>query len=1431
MNVAVLSNGVEREIALDLDPDQETVAALVAAITGAALDDRTGLLVDGRFVDGSTRIANAGLRQGALLQPSDGSGGPTGPDSTLELRIVGGVDGGRRVPLTPGSHVLGRGDSDIDLGSKTVSPTHARLDVSPSGEAVLRDLGSKNGTVIEGYRLPPALRLEAGQVVQLGAVQVSVAPAAQSDLPQLGAPRRNGTVTFNRQPRSAARPGAAALRLPAAIRQPTSGVRFSWMQVGMPAVFGIGMGIMVNPAMMGFALLSPAMAVGNYLQDKKRVKKETVEGRAEAEQTLEEFRRSLVNARRVEVARLRERLPDPAEVVRRATAPSTHLWERRPNHDDFLQLGLGMATQTWTPFLESAPGSYGGSAEPPPDVAEALAQLGKLPLAPVGLDLAAGNSLGIVGDRTITLALLRSLVCQAAVHHGPADLRIAVLTQKSREADWDWVKWLPHTASLDEASGRRMIASDPNDVEAILAELAAPAREGATAGRDKPTGPVTLVVIDAEGLTEGRNSRARELLAGEGAPVAGIVVAGSIDRLPAVCNRIAEIAGADGVVRYTEPASNLVIPDVVVSGLAAEMARSCARALAGLEDPEVADRGADLPDRASLINLLEIEPTPEAILGRWRQAGTVPKLSGPIGVAETGPLSVDLVADGPHGLIAGTTGAGKSELLRTMVASWAASVDPEHLNFVLVDYKGGSAFAQCEALPHTVGMVTDLDEHLGARALRCLEAELRYREQRLRDAGASDLKEYLTQGHPEPLPRLVVIIDEFATMVAELPNFIDSLVGVAQRGRSLGVHMILATQRPGGAVNNSIRANTNLRISLRVQDVAESVDVLNSPLAAAIARYQAGRGYLRLGPSEVFPFQTALVTGTTVAQASTGVRTTDFTFGPEPQRAAPTQALDNAPADLPSDLERIVDAAATAARDASMAIARRPWPEPLPTRLELAELSASEPHHPEASPLAVPIGLADDPDRQRQIPFLFDPAAGNLLCYGVSGAGTTTALATMAVSLADNHPVERVHLYVLDFGTQALAPLAELPHVGAVVGSADKDRQARLVRLLADEVDRRRQWIATSGTPKINAGAPGSAFPLIVLFLDNFSAFSAEYQDVAGGAVRDQLTRLVADGPGLGIVMVMTADRPAAIPSSISNLATQKLAFRLGETQDFSYFGIPPREVPKLPAGRAIDVATRLEVQLALPGFDGLAAAAQAIAAKVSTVDETARPRKIGVLPEEVTTAQISSAVDLAADAWTIPLGVGDATLGPVGVRLHEGEHVLIAGPSRSGKSTTLDAIAAMVAKERPDVVISAVALRRSPLTDTPEIRRLARTEEEVDAVLQELLADTAPQLLLVDDCDTVDDPRSLLSRALSENRPDLHVIGAGKADGLRSAYGHWTQGLRRSRLGLALKPDLDRDGDLWGASLPRKGPSQFPPGRGYVIVEGEVELTQAARR
>ena len=313
-------------------------------------------------------------------------------------------------------------------------------------------------------------------------------------------------------------------------------------------------------------------------------------------------------------------------------------------------------------------------------------------------------------------------------------------------------------------------------------------------------------------------------------------------------------------------------------------------------------------------------------------------------------FGIDFVADGPHGLVGGTTGAGKSELLRTLVAGLAASVDPDHLTFVLVDFKGGSAFDECARLPHTVGMVTDLDQHLAERALRCLEAELRHRERVLRDAGAVDLPDYLRKGLPEPLPRLLVIIDEFATLKAELPEFIDALVGVAQRGRSLGVHLLLATQRPQGAISDNIRANTNLRIALRVQEPTDSTDVIDVPDAAGIPRTAPGRAYVRLGPGEVVAIQTALSTGSRQEAALAPVDVAPFVYGPAPRPASspPPPGLGAPPpgglADADGGMEGDTDLSVLVAaiRDAFARTGRpqprRPWPDPLPGDVDLDQL-------------------------------------------------------------------------------------------------------------------------------------------------------------------------------------------------------------------------------------------------------------------------------------------------------------------------------------------------------------------------------------------------------------------------------------------------------------------------------------------------------------
>ena len=520
-------------------------------------------------------------------------------------------------------------------------------------------------------------------------------------------------------------------------------------------------------------------------------------------------------------------------------------------------------------------------------VREVVAATSRLARAPVDIDLSGGGVVGVVGHRTGAVGLARSLVLQAATAHGPADLAVAVLVAPHRIADWDWVKWLPHVLDRD-GSGHRLLAADPDQAGELLRGLLERASMPPAGGDNRPVPPTLLMVLDDESLTEGRRSLARSVLRGSAGPVAAIVVARSDDRLPAACTTVIDVVDRDGGAVVHSLATGERVDDVTACGMADRTARRAARALARFDDPEHVAIGSGVPAAVRLLPLLGLDPpTPEGVIGSWSAAGGDPGLMAPLGVTQDGALDIDLVGDGPHGLVAGTTGAGKSELLRTLVAALAARYPPDLVTFLLIDFKGGSAFDICGGLPHTVGLVTDLDEHLAARTLRCLEAELRHRERTLRAAGVDDLAAYRRLDPPVALPRLVVVVDEFATLAAELPDFVDALVGIAQRGRSLGVHLVLATQRPSGAVSENIRANTNLRIALRMQDASDSRDVIDRPDAAAIGRNQPGRALARLGPGELLGLQVALSTGITSAGGRPPVEVRPFRFGRRPAAAEP----------------------------------------------------------------------------------------------------------------------------------------------------------------------------------------------------------------------------------------------------------------------------------------------------------------------------------------------------------------------------------------------------------------------------------------------------------------------------------------------------------------------------------------------------------------
>lgn len=1359
MNIIVRCRAAEYEIALDTSGDEGTIGDLVSPWFDL---DVPVVAVDGRSVDLNVPVIEAGIADGSVIEVA----AATDPQQRGILRDLS--KSGRAWPLTTGVITIGVAPADVEVEGIA---GRVRLLTDGAGGFSIRNPARLPVSLDRQLRLDPDLAVAPGSTIGIGDRRFEIAAD------QISNPSRRGV--FNRPPRAVARRKRMVLELPPAPQEPAKAMRFGWGALIVPVVLGIAMAVLIHPRMAMFAVFSPVMLLANWFEDRRRLRKERKETGEAFRDALDRFGAEVSVAYRQEMEERHRSAIGPAEARTRAVRGDARLWERRPDHEDFMQVPIGTGCVPWDPEMQGSPS------------AEASGILGKyseLHDVPISIEFGAGDVAGIAGARAEVLAQARQMVLQAAVCHGPADLAISVFTESA--ADWDWAKWLPHV--VVDGSGRRRLAGTHTEVAQIVALLPRDSEGGGD-------GMHHLLVVDLPDLLTGERGEIREALrAGHKNGIAGLTLAARPLDLPSVSKTIIAVEPDGTRVRFPDGEQTQITP----WRMAATEARAAARGLARIVDPEAGSAGSGLPGRLHLTSLLAPRQGLNAsIASRWQQPSI--GVTAPIGMGIDGMLSIDLVEDGPHALLGGTTGAGKSELLRTLVAGLAATTSPVELNFVLVDYKGGSAFDACAALPHTVGLVTDLDDHLARRALTCLEAELRYREHKLRKIGASDIAAATADGS-YPLPRLLVVIDEFAALAKELPDFMEALVDVAQRGRSLGVHLLLATQRPSGVISDNIKANTNLRIALRVQDNADSVDVIGCADAAAIARNQPGRGLARLGPRDVVAFQTALVTGRSLGGDSVTSQVQPFVFAHEqPLPERPSSGEDG-----PTDLEQIVAAAVEVAEQQGLPAARLPWPEALPVAAVREDLPAGDGEYG-----GTVYALVDEPHRQRQVAATWSPASGNLLMYGLSGSGTTTAIASMVTGLAESNDPDGLHIYVFDLDDQALLPLQRLPHVGAVIGAGERERQIRLLRQLSAELADRRHAVAAD--PEALA-----ASPLIVTFLDNYAGFADSFDEPGDMAIRNLFTRLVADGPGVGMFTIATAKHPGDIPTRLASLVGSKLAFSLADRYDYNALGVPPVDPPTTP-GRAFESGSGRELQVALPHRNGLMAA---IAANHWGEPHVA-PWTIEVLPHEVSVAEVIAAGRISPHEWFLPLGIGDTALSPAGLVLREGDHALITGPARSGKSTALATLAQVAKAAHPEVHIAALLPRRSPLADC----------EGVDDLLDEKMLSgfgeaVGSRLILIDDAELIADSTHL-SELVNARRPGLHVIAAGSADALRSLYGHWTQDVRRSRIGCALRPNVGADGDLWQTPLPRRGPDRFPAGRGYLLADGQAELVQLGSR
>jgi S-DNA-T family DNA segregation ATPase FtsK/SpoIIIE len=1359
MRVVHRSERGERVVEIDIDDPSRPIAALCAALGLAAQStERIGLAIDGRSFDPDTPLAETNVCEGSIVDSTPTAS--TAPSTTIQnptpsaraLAIVGGVRAGGSVPVEGGLCVGRSITTDVSLNDAALSPRHFSV---TAGGASLIDHGTRNGTSIEGHPVTAPAELSADQMIRAGTTRLMVRDI-EADTPVAvasGLGARGGSIPFNRPPRCEPPAEMVTLWAPGLRPKAPATEPISVAGIVLPILAGGVMALVFSPFMAIFAALGPVLTIGTWFERRRRTRREFRAAERVFLAEMDDLRDVLPSARRAEVWRRRTLHPDPAEVVRRAAGPSVRVWERRPGHADSFSVAIGAADEPFRPPLHASQ-----SADVAVEVGRVLADLPLLPDVPVPLDLGPGKTVGLVGDRGACLAIARSLVVQMATHHGPADLAVAVGADEPRR--WRWCEWLPHTA--DHASGLRGVT--------VVATNDSRAAESIRAMQGER---LLLTVLDGDDPFQGRTTVGRILAAAD--RVATIVLVADEHRLPATCDRVVR-ADAFGRVTLVDPRQASPGRSALGWGVSVATAQHAARRLARLDDPELPVAGAGVPSTAPLLSLLDIQgDNADEVEARWRATDGTADLASPIGLDADGVVSLDLVREGPHVLVGGTTGSGKSELLRSLVAGLASSADPDHVAMVLVDYKGGAAFDCCADLPHVAGLVTDLDETLAARALRCLEAELHHRELRLRELGAEDLSAFrrLAAGRDDidPLPRLVVVVDEFASLASDLPEFLNALVGIAQRGRSLGVHMILATQRPAGVVTDDIRANTSCRIALRVTDRGDSSDVIGSPDAAAIPRHRPGRAIARFGPGELVPFQSALATGYSDGRAGVSL-------------VLPTASKLNV--DRDTDLQRLVRSVGAAHRARGGGLPRSPWPPALPT-------VATQAAHDAAAGEWL---LVDEPDRQQQRTDGWLPADGHLCVVGGPGSGTTTTLATAALA-ASSVDQER-HLHVIDLDAGGLAPLANLPTTGTYCGPSDVVRRGRLLRWLDDEVGRRRV-------------DPTAVAPEMLVVIDDFGGLARAHDPVKEAAVHERLGRVWADGPAVGIKMAVSLRRSADLPPALAATVGEVILHRTSDQADALRFGLVGSTAGFV-AGRVMRSRDGATAQVLLPatGDDFLRGAV----AGWCDVDPAFEPHQVGELVAEIPWSTANSAFHLDSEGCSFVIGVRDRDLEPAMVRLHAGEHFLVLGPARSGRTNTIAAIARSAGRH-------AIVVGHGPL-----VQRTGIEPTDAAGLAAVIATQKGGAIVLIDDCLEIDDPLGALAALVSAPPAGVHLVVAARPDRYRSAYGHWASDIKSSRAGILLRPE-PLDGDLLGQQLPVRLGLPAVPGRGIVIADTSMEIVQ----
>ena len=1214
---------------------------------------------------------------------------------------------------------------DIRIQNSYVSSRHATLRYQGERWHV-EDEGSSNGTFVNGVKVQKAV-LAPGDVVAVMGVRIAVFAGV------LAMNNPNGTVRASLK-RLEPQPLAPTEKHRTTVR----GERFFYRALRIPAVFpsqsmqvdappqsqageetpmalvlgpSVTMGlsavttglVSVTSAMSGgnpgaavpSVVMTLSMLAGSILwptmsrrYDRERRQERETRRQSSYSAYLSQVEQEI--ARLIELqrsARIQE-YPSVQDCLNLIERPSSHLWDHTVDTDR-LSVRLGLGTLPLEADIRFPEKRFTMDQDALSAKLRALADKPKLVQnTPVALPIRDVRVAGFSGPRERLTDMGKRILIQLVSLYGYDELKLVLIYNPEDNAEFDDLRWLPHVRS--EEAGFRFLATDADEVKELdnHFRLILERRAGASAEKS-PKPEFVFLIFDREtALHANFYNRLFER------PYEGVHVLCFAERQEYLAKEtevIVDMGEGESVLydkRHPERGSVRFMDDESVRPSLRPYATRLSNVRLNLPGTSAA-----MPDMLRFLELYGVGKIENLnILTRWRENNPAVSLKTPVGVDEAGqPLLLDLHEKfhGPHGLVAGMTGSGKSEFIMTYILSMAVNYSPDEVAFMLIDYKGGGMAKAFEKLPHTVGIITNLDGSSVKRSLVSLESELRRRQALLveagQQAGNSNMDIYGYQRmHREkavkkPLPHLFVIADEFAELKTQQGDFMEQLISAARIGRSLGVHLILATQKPSGVVDDQIWSNSRFRVCLKVQERADSMDVLKRPDAAELKR--TGRFYLQVGYNEQFLMGQSAWAGCPYAPAERPERKADTSVEVINRNALVLRHEDRKdPGILSGKLPKLMDSLVAylegVARQEGIS-AERLWLPPMPPVLSIGDLESRYIAGAPGGALESLVGEMDDPERQRKLALKVPLSdGGHVLVYGATGSGKTQFLFAFLYSLMKRHTPDELHLYLVDLSSGALRAFVRAPHVGDVVLFGEDEKLKNLLRLLSEEISRRRGLLQDAGTDFAGYVKAGRGpLPAIVVAINNYAPFREQY-DVH----EDALAGLIRDGQRYGVHFVVTAAMCGDMRYNMAQLFAQNYVLQMNNTDDYTMLlgrtdGLLPAKYPG--RGMTRRDGKLYEFQCAALSEGDPFGFAERFSDELSASWHGVQAMPVPVLPERVDAQQLLRYAR-SDGQLVLPVGIDTGTLKPAFWNLEE-RYISLCLSEGGGQDAFADAVAKLV--------------------------------------------------------------------------------------------------------------------------------------------------------